>query len=596
MAWIVRFCLLCMLCNTAVADNDMRELRYTFTVRGLDNHSIEKRFNASSSLITFKETPLYSRQILNKRISDDYDLLIQLLEGKGFYDGEIKVSLVEKGHLTEVVFDILSGQRYRLKTVTIDLGGAKEDLLEVYPFLFEGLPIQVGRFVSAERVHETFDLLLKNFGNCGYPYAKIKGHEVELLKDLKRIILIIDVDPGPKVRFGDIIVTNHVSVPESFVINRTPWEKGEIFDNRKLERYREKLSRTRLFESVVVEYPQQPNVGEYVPLTVNVSERKFRTLSAGLNYSLNEGLGGTLAWTHRNLTENADRTRAAISYGQVKSKFELDYDRPDFIWPKTALSPSFAITHEHTDSYVSQSVGTAVVLRNEFADNSEYFYGVSLDYDRAKQEGETKHGKLFGVPLGLKYDQRDDLFDPTKGYIINATISPRIGRIGDANFMTKTIVSGSFYKEVQSHLIVASWMRAGSIAGINLSDVVANQRFYSGGGGSVRGYGYQMLGPLDKDYDPTGGKSLVEGGIELRARILEDWGAALFIEGGYVDHNTLPTFKNEMLFGLGAGVRYFTDFGPIRADIAIPLKRRKKDGGGYVDHAMQFYISIGQGF
>lgn len=582
-------------CNLAIADNVVRELRYEFQMRGLESPSIEKRFNASSSLVTPKETPLYSRKILNKRINDDYDLLMQLVESKGYYEGEVKLSLREGEIDTNITFDVVSGPRYRVKTISIDLGGAKEDLLDNYPFLFEALPIQVGQHVSAEKVHETFDILLKKFANCGYPYAKIKGHSVELLRDEKKIILQIEVKPGPKVFFGDIIVHNHVNVPSSFIINRAPWDKGDVFDKRKIERYREKLSRGRLFDSVVVDYPEQPSSGE-TPITVTVSERKTRTFSAGLRYSLNEGPGATLAWTHRNFSEQADRLRTSITYGQVESKFEMDYLLPDFIWPKTALSPSFAVTHEDTDSYVSQSVGTAIVLRNEFDENSEYFYGVSLDYDRAKQEGKTKHGKLFGVPLGVKFDQRNDLFDPTRGYVFNATISPRIGRIGDANFMTKTIVTGSFYKEVQSNLVVATWMRAGSIAGINLSDVVANQRLYSGGGGSVRGYGYQMLGPLDTDYDPTGGKSLVEGGAELRAHLLDDWGAALFIEGGYVDHHTIPTFKQDFLFGLGAGVRYYTDFGPVRADIAMPLKRRKKANGDYIDRAVQFYISIGQGF
>jgi translocation and assembly module TamA len=596
LAQILRLSLFFIFCSYGFADDTLHALTYDFTVLGLDNKSVEKKFDAISSLKTFKESPIFSIQNLNKRISDDYDLLLQLMDAKGYYDCELDVTRNEKNNHTDIIFNLKGGTRYKLKTITIDLGAAHDDVLEVYPFLFEDLPIQVGKHVSAEKIHDTFGIITEKFSNCGYPFAKIKDHSAELVRNKRRMILKIDVDPGPKVRFGEVIVKDNSDVPAAYVQNRTPWEQGDFFDHRKIERYREKLSRTRLFDSIVIDYPKEAVAGEEVPMTVTLTERKSRTISAGLSYSLNEKFAGTVAWTHRNLTSNADRLRTAITAGQVKSKFELDYEVPDFLWTKKTLAPSVAIVHEDTESYVSQSYGAAVLLRTEFAENSEYFYGLSADHDRAKQEGITKKSSLLGIPVGVKYDRRDDLFDPTKGYVLNASFAPRAGKIADAHFITKTILSGSIYHTVASKFVVASWARFGSIAGISLDDVLANQRFYSGGGGSVRAYGYQLLGPLDPSGDPIGGKSLVEGGLELRIRILEDWGAAAFIEAGNVSDHTAPNFKNQVLGGAGLGIRYFTDFGPIRADVAMPFKRRKKQSGGYVDNAVQFYISIGQGF
>lgn len=596
MALILRLSIFLILCGSAVADETLHALTYDFSLKGVENASIEKRFNAVSSLKTFKLSPVYSTLNLNKRICDDYDLLLQLLDAKGFYDATVSVSQKEKNHHTDIVFQVVSGVRYRIDSMTIELNEAHDDVIAVYPFLFEDLPVQVGNYVSAEKIHEAFGIIIERFGNCGYPYAKIKDHSIELV-NAKRIVKVrLNVTPGPRVRFGEIKTDHLVNVPESYIKNRAPWEAGDVFDQRKVEIYREKLSRTRLFDSIVIDHPEIPGDGSEIPLTVAVAERKARTLTAGVKYSLNEGPGATAGWTHRNFSGSADRLRSAISYGQKKSKFEMDYEWPDFIWKKKTLAPSFEATFEDNDSYISQSYGTSLLLRTEFAENSEYYYGVSLDQDRAKQNRVTKTSKLFGLPIGFKLDQRDDLFDPTKGYLLSGSFTPKVGRVGESYFMSKSILSGAHYYAATSKIILASWVRAGVIAGINFSDVIANQRFYSGGGGSIRGYGYQMAGPLDSSFDPTGGKSLLEGGFEARMHILDDWGVAAFIEGGHVSQQTLPYKTDKMFYGAGLGLRYYTDFGPIRADIAMPLKRRKKQNGKFVDDAFHFYISIGQGF
>lgn len=129
------------------------------------------------------------------------------------------------------------------------------------------------------------------------------------------------------------------------------------------------------------------------------------------------------------------------------------------------------------------------------------------------------------------------------------------------------------------------------MAGDSTNDIPATKRFYAGGGGSIRGYKYQTVGPLNSKNDPVGGRSLLEIGFEARVRITEDIGIVPFIEGGNVYESMLPDFADELLWGAGLGIRYYTAVGPIRFDVAVPLDRRDN-----VDDAFQFYISIGQAF
>lgn len=104
----------------------------------------------------------------------------------------------------------------------------------------------------------------------------------------------------------------------------------------------------------------------------------------------------------------------------------------------------------------------------------------------------------------------------------------------------------------------------------------------------MRGFGYQKLGPLDPAGDPLGGRSLNEGAAELRYRF-GDFGVVGFVDAGQSYESTLPRLS-DLRFGAGLGVRYYTNFGPMRIDVATPLNRRAGE------NRFNLYVSIGQAF
>jgi translocation and assembly module TamA len=132
----------------------------------------------------------------------------------------------------------------------------------------------------------------------------------------------------------------------------------------------------------------------------------------------------------------------------------------------------------------------------------------------------------------------------------------------------------------------------GGIVGVGRDELPADERFYAGGGGSVRGIPYRLAGPLDEDDEPLGGRSLVELGAEVRYRVTESIGAVLFLDGGTVSSSAYPDpFGEGLRWGAGPGLRYITPIGPLRVDLGFPLDRRR----GVDDH-FQLYLSIGQAF
>jgi translocation and assembly module TamA len=161
----------------------------------------------------------------------------------------------------------------------------------------------------------------------------------------------------------------------------------------------------------------------------------------------------------------------------------------------------------------------------------------------------------------------------------------------DLNFF-RTRATLTHYQPVLAHpkLTLAGRLSLGSIHGAATGEIPADKRFYAGGGGSIRGYTYQTVGPL-LDGDPTGGRSVLEVSLESRIQIRKNLGLVLFLDGGNVYLDTMPDPEQDLLWGTGLGMRWVTPIGPLRLDVAFPLNRRAG-----IDDTFQVYVSIGQAF
>jgi len=159
-------------------------------------------------------------------------------------------------------------------------------------------------------------------------------------------------------------------------------------------------------------------------------------------------------------------------------------------------------------------------------------------------------------------------------------------------FVKASIGSSAYYAiDPDARFVLAGRGRFGTLLGADTQQVPAGKRFYAGGGGSIRGYEFQSVGPLDNENDPLGGRSLLEVSAELRIRVTETIGVVPFIDGGTAFDSALPDFGETLRWAGGLGLRYFTAIGPVRLDVAVPINKREN-----VDDDFQFYVSLGQAF
>ena len=199
---------------------------------------------------------------------------------------------------------------------------------------------------------------------------------------------------------------------------------------------------------------------------------------------------------------------------------------------------------------------------------------------------------MYGIPLGFLYDSTGNLLDAASGQRLAVTLSPYAGKYEGPFTVLRSRAEGQAFLPLagEDRFVLALRGVLGAAVGEDSERIPPSARFYSGGGGSVRGYAFQSLGPRNEDDKPLGGGSLLEFSAEGRWKVAPEWGVVSFLDGGSAYANVFDEANRPIRLGAGVGVRYYTAVGPVRFDIATPLTPRGDDD------PFQLYISIGQSF
>jgi translocation and assembly module TamA len=382
------------------------------------------------------------------------------------------------------------------------------------------------------------------------------------------------------------------SVEEAYLRRVIEWPEGELYDRRVLAETRRRMVDTKLFESVALRPAEQLADDGSLPVTLETSEAKHRTVSLGGGFSTDEGFDVRASWEHRNLLGEQERLRFVIDASQLRQFAEVGLRKPHFRRREHTLLLLGEFVREDSDAFEELSASGSLGLERKWGEFWTVAVAGSGEYSRIDDLTGDNNYTLIGAHFRARHDNRDDILNPTEGVHASFTTSPYVNLIGESsNFWVNEVHASSYYPlDAKDAYILAGRLRLGSIVGEETPSIPANKRFYSGGGGSVRGYAFRTVGPLDPSNDPTGGRSVIELNVELRARITEDIGIVPFLDGGQVYFESWPEPSEELLWAGGLGLRYFTGIGPLRLDVAAPINGRD------VDDPFQFYISFGQAF
>jgi translocation and assembly module TamA len=550
------------------------------------------------------DKPVENRFEARRRAREAAEDAITVLRAEGYYAYDVEPDVGE-GDAPKPVVKITPGPRFVLGQVRLDWVGPPPDP-PAADAARSALALKPGQSGRAADVVAAEGRAVAVVQKRGYADAQPRPREVVVDHADKTVNPDYRIAAGALVHLDGIKLTTNGRTDPEWLQRLAPWRPGDVYDPEDVAELERRLLDAAVYESVTVALAPATDARAdgLRPVVVSLAERMKRTIEVGASYDTTEGLGLDAKWTRYNWLGRADTFSVLGRVSNIDSRVQVDLSLPHWLMPQQTLSTRAAIYRSRTPAFDQDGVmASADITRRwgrsaTFGLTGTYFtYGASLDLSRTS---EIRIGSL--TPLGrdiatfagladMALDRSDDPLDPRRGWRVGARIEPTLltGAGLVPYLKVQGQVSGYLPLDTPGNTVLAGRVHLGSIVNGSVADIPAPQRFYAGGGGSVRGFGFQEVGPRLADNTPQGGLSLFESSVELRRWLNDRWGVVAFIDAGAVGGQQWPSFR-ELSVGAGVGVRYNLGFGPIRVDIATPLSSRRGQS------PFQIYVSIGQSF
>lgn len=391
---------------------------------------------------------------------------------------------------------------------------------------------------------------------------------------------------------------------------------GEPFRGAKIRKSKERLYNLGYFEEVVfdTEPGRAPNQKD---LVVTVKEAKTGEFSFGGGYSSVDKLVGFVQVNQRNFdarnfptfTGGGQILNVRAELGNIRQNYVVSWTDPWILgYPLLFGFDVYRTEHKKTTDvgylFDERRQGGDIRLGKEFTDyfRADAMYkleevDISGVPDTVAQAIKDEEGNnwLSRVLLSLKYDTRDNVFTPTRGFLLGGVLEDVGGVLGGDRDFVKYGISGNTYFSFLNKRIVLELSSSLSFADSygDTDKVPIYERYYAGGAATIRGYKERHVSPRDSTTnDPIGGDARLLSSAEATFPLVEKMiKGAVFADAGEVWKNMSDAFTSNLKYGVGTGVRVKTPLGPVKLDYGWPLSDNhgdKKKG--------RFYFSMSHGF
>ena len=576
-----------------------------------DDRALVSAIEAVSQLIMLAETAPTDGYGLLARARADLPRLAEALRAEGFWGGAARIEIAgedvnqrgaappeaDPAKPLPVSLILTPGPRYRIGQILLRAEPADQDaLLEQAAAelrIAEGDPARPADILAAE------EALLRELRRAGHPLAGVVAREAVVDHDTKTMDITWRIAPGPLADFARPSVAGttrtNPAMLERLAARRL---EGEPYSPERLERARRALMGLGVFGFVRAEEGQALDPSGRLPVHFQVQERPRHAVGGRLGFETNYGLTASAFWEDRNIFGGAERLRLEAEVARIGETGIEDATyrafatlrTPEFLGRDLQSTSQIGAVRERLRAYDRDAALASFVLEHRLSDTMAVAAGPNYEEGRIGRDGDMEDFRLFGLTGIFRYDNTTNPLDPRQGQRFTFSATPFYSAM-DANSFTRVLAIGTSYFDILGNgdSVLALRAAIGSAPGADRDEITLDKRFYAGGGGSVRGYTYQSIGPRDAANRPLGGASLVEGSIEWRQRISRSWGVAAFLDAGGVGEEAKPDF-GRLRAGTGLGIRYLTAIGPLRFDVGVPLDRQKDDP------SFAIYIGFGQAF
>lgn len=564
---------------------------YEVEFQGVKDETTLKLIRSASQLEKLKNSPPATLIGLKRRAEADVTNIISALHSLAYYDAKVETQIKNEGNLVQI--SIQEGIRYPFGDFIIHytLNGDKCSPPVEIPL--DKLKIHLKEPALPEAILNAEDILLDELNLHGYAFASISKKDVIVDQDKHAVTVVFDVETGPLTYFGPLTISGQDRVLKSFFYKKLRWQEGDIYDPKKVQKTQEALELSGLFKSVNITHTEQNRNSNVIPFRMDVVEAKQRSIGFGVSYNTWLGAGVMSEWEDRNVFGEGQKLSFRAEIWQIRQEGKLTYVIPEYKDRNQNLIWTLDYHHDTIKAFTDSTLSISAILERKLTKNLRVSYGGM--YKLIRSEDSTFNGTfdLIQIPLQVRWNNIDNLFEPTEGFNLSLKSTPSLQFVAPTFAYCSNLFTGSYYQPLTKNKrhILAMKLMVGSIFGASQYDIPPPERFYAGSENALRGYKYLTVSPLNEKHKPIGGRSLFIYSLELRNRVGKNFGLVAFYEIGNVFKNPYPNFDEQWLQSAGLGFRYYTPIGPLRLDVAIPLNRRH-----HVDGPFQIYFSIGQAF
>jgi len=553
------------------------------------------------SVMTTKERPWYQvwkplPDFDTQAFTEDLAHIRRFYEAHGYYNAHLSYDLTLSQDTVTPRINVSEGKPIRIETIEIKVANSSPS-----PHKLDRsfkLPFKKGDVFDQDAYQIGAQGLIDLYTTHSYAHATVQRHAVVELGPLQARVQY-DVEPGGRCVFGSTKIAGITNVDPEVIEEQLTYKSGESFDSRKLAASRSAIVGLNLFSAVDIEQDKNP-ADPVVPITISVHEGPKHSLSAGAGYNTETQLNATIGYTDYNFVGGGRQLSVTGTYSNVNSTFDVKLLQPHLLSPKSSLTLEASQQQQTYQTYTGNISGFDPHIDYKLSSSLTAFAGWRLEYMKFNSVnastikaigGFRRSGILSGPSAGVTFNNTEDPFNPQSGEIISL-----MGNLSDHSFGAdyrywRVLAEARKYQSVGWQTVLATRLKVGLSNTLStIGDVPLSERFYSGGEGSIRGYGLRRIGPLSASNDPLGGLSLIEGSVELRRRLFWKLNGALFFDCGQVATQPYDLRIDALQCGYGPAVGMNSPVGPINFYVGFPTEKPRGDSN------WQFYFSIGQYF
>lgn len=593
-----------------------------WSLSSVEIHIVDAPEEVVSELESAVEAASLSQRALDQDITDiqeiygaavsEYRQIIGVLYGEGFYGPSISVTadgrevsdispLAVPDAIDKIVITVSPGPAFRFGTAQVDPRAPEAD---------QGTPVVSG-FAPGEPARSGLVGAAANAGvrewrEGGHAKATIGGQDVIARHNDQELDVDIQIEPGPKLRFGNVSYAGTSDVREKRIREMLGLPTGEVYSPEELNDAANRLRRSGAFKTVVLKEAETPNADGTLDYSLTVIDELPRRFGFSAEFSTVDGALVSGFWLHRNVFGGAERFRVdgeiagigsessgyADEFGGVDYKTSFRLSRPAAWGPDNTAFIFGELEHLDEPDYLEQQATLGIGINRHFSDDLYGEVAGGLRYSRAEDAFGNREFNHVIFPSRLEWDKRGNEGDPRNGFFFDARVTPLVGYNGSADLIHLDLDNRAYVSFGANDLItLAGRVQIGSDLGASTEDTPPDYLFFSGGGDTVRGQRYQSLGAGENNGDTVGGRSFLGVSAEVRSRITDTLGVVGFVDYGFVGSESWIDEDSNEHSGLGLGVRYATPIGPIRVDIATPFTGDVEEFS-----RVELYIGVGQAF